>query len=297
MSEADVRSGSPPDDPAEAGEAEAEEQERSAPPAGAEQSGAERAALEAERDFLLRSLADLETERDEGELTVDQYERLAGAYTARAAAILRILDGMPAVEAEAAGRRRGRRGRVGVAIVLVAVAALAAVLIPNAVGERGAGQTITGNAQSSGQPDVDALARAVAANPDDLQSRLVYARFLLDSGELVGAIEQFDAAVRLDPSNAEALAYSGWIIALAGISEPTAGTTDTGLERIDRAIAADPGYPDAHAFRGLVLLNTGDAAGAVAEFERYLDVAPDGPLRGDIDAALERARARAAARR
>jgi len=255
------------------------------------------AELEVEWDFLVRSLADLEAERDAGELTPEQFDRLASTYTARAAAVLRTFDHAPRPRAEATADNsdRARWRRLGVAAVLVAALGVTAVVLPDAIGERGSAQTITGNAQSATEPTTDTLARAVEQSPDDPQARLAYARFLLDRGELVEAIRQYDAATRLDLTDPEPLAYSGWILALAGMSDPRAGTTDAGLERIDRAIAADPSYPDAHVFRGMTLLNTGDAAGAIPELERYLELAPDGPLRAQVEATLDEAQRQAPA--
>jgi len=57
----------------------------------------ERERLEAERDFLLRSLDDLEGERAAGGIDDESYSRLHDDYTARAAAAIRALrDGVDA---------------------------------------------------------------------------------------------------------------------------------------------------------------------------------------------------------
>ena len=246
----------------------------------------DRLLLESERDFMLRSLADLEAERSRGEVTDDRFHQLADGYTARAAAISRTLErdrpaAGPDRQAPDNAPRRRRWGRAGVAAALIAAAAVAVVALPGALDDRRSDQTITDNAQS-GEPSGNTLARAVEQKPDDPQTRLAYARFLLDDGELVEAVRQFDAVTRLDPRNAEALAYSGWIIALAGMS-------DAGLERLDAAVAADPGYPDAHLFRGMALLQAGNPQAAVPEIERYLELAPDGPLRAQAEATLAEA--------
>src|SRR5690606_11549803 len=50
------------------------------------------AALEEERDFLLRSLDDLEREHDAGDVDDADYAELKDDYTARAAAVLRAID-------------------------------------------------------------------------------------------------------------------------------------------------------------------------------------------------------------
>ncbi|MGH9210172.1 MAG: tetratricopeptide repeat protein [Acidimicrobiales bacterium] len=246
---------------------------------------ADRGGLEAERDFLLRSLADLDDERDRGELVVEQYEALPATYTARAAAILRTLErNTPAAPAETATRpeRRTSSRALPVAVALTAVLGVGALVLPGALKDRQPGDTVTGNAQPTG-PAGDSLAAAVQRNPNEPQARLAYARYLLDQGNLVDAVRQFDAVRRLDPTNAEALAYSGWIIALAGV-------TDAGMERLDAAVAADPDYPDAHLFRGMTLLDTGRPADAVAELERYLELAPGTPQRAQIEALLDQAR-------
>ena len=61
-----------------------------------------RADLEAERDFLLRSLDDLEVERGAGDIDDEAYQQLHDDYTARAAAVLRALgDGVDARPARA----------------------------------------------------------------------------------------------------------------------------------------------------------------------------------------------------
>jgi len=45
-----------------------------------------------ERDFLLRSLQDLDEERRAGDVEAHDYDVLKDGYTARAAAVLRVLD-------------------------------------------------------------------------------------------------------------------------------------------------------------------------------------------------------------
>jgi len=65
-----------------------------------------RSALEEERDFCLRSLRDLDAERDAGDIDEADYETLRDSYTSRAAVVLRQLNG----EVPAAELRRTRAG-------------------------------------------------------------------------------------------------------------------------------------------------------------------------------------------
>src|SRR5450631_64001 len=90
--------------------------------------------LEAEREFLLRSLDDLEGEHDAGGIDDASYQRLHDDYTARAAAVIRSLrDGDRETPRE--GDRGGRR-RVLLIGAIVVFAALAGVALATALGAR-----------------------------------------------------------------------------------------------------------------------------------------------------------------
>src|SRR5919201_2955023 len=166
--------------------------------------------LERERDFLLKSLDDLETERAAGNIDDASYTELRDDYTARAAATIRALrDGVDArpVARLASWRRRGL-----VVGAIVALAALAAVTLAAALGARLPGQTSSGNAPAASPSRDDRQSRleaAVKANPNDAGSRLALARFLEERGDIVGSLKQFDEAVRVAPDNADALANAG----------------------------------------------------------------------------------------
>lgn len=238
--------------------------------------------LRAEREFLLRSLDDLDAELAAGDIAPARHRDLTDRYTARAADVIRLLTAVEdasAVTTPAPSEpRRGRRRAVGAAAAaVVAIAGL--VVMPRAVQDRPPGASITGNAQS--QPaSIESLARRAAARPDDPQAQLAYARALLSARELVEALKRYDEAARLDPANPEPHAYSGWIVLLAGI-------TDKAITRIDAAIAADPSYPDAHFFKAVALRRLDRAAEAATELRRYLDLAAvDAPLRAEVESLL-----------
>ena len=268
----------------------------------------ELAALESERDFLLRSLDDLEAERAAGNLEDDRYRVLRDDYTARAAAVLRSIE--EGVDARPAPPPIPWRRRLLVGLSIVAFAGIAAVLLAGALGQRLPGGSATGNAQSDrGQ----ALEEQVRRHPDSAAAHMAYARYLLDTGEAADAVVEFDTAARLDPTDAEPRAYAGWLVFLAARSQTGAadgtkppsgdvgGSRDTAsrlsaaaLTRLDQAVAADPDYPDAHFFRAMVLLRgKDDPAGAIPEFERYLALAPDGPQSDQVRQLLDAARAQA----
>ena len=112
---------------------------------------------------------------------------------------------------------------------------------------------------------------------------LAYARFLLGSKNVAGALKEYDATARLDPKSAEAHAYGGWIVYLAGLP-------DEAMKRFDAAVAADPNYPDAHLFRGIVLFQgKNDACHAKPELQRYLAVANQTSMAPAVQQTLEAA--------
>jgi cytochrome c-type biogenesis protein CcmH/NrfG len=258
--------------------------------------------LEAERDFLLKSLDDLEAERAAGGIDDDSYRALHDDYTARAAAMIRNLrDGVDA-RPTAPATSWQRRGLVIGAIVAFAV--IAGVTLALALGARLPGQTSSGNtdATTDRTPSAEAqrkrLEAAVAANPDDAASRLLLARFLEADDDLSGALEQYDAVIAVDADNAAAYAQSGRLLYLTAGQAPAADAAllvERAAERLDRSIELDSEYPDARFFRAIVRANEyGDFAGAQQDLQRYLVASPNGTfaaqarrLLADVTKALE----------
>lgn len=249
-------------------------------------------AADAEREFLLRSLDDLDAERDAGNVDPATYKTLRDDYTARAAAVIRAIesDTAPALPTAPPSPRWMR---LGAAFAIVVFAGVAALFLARAVGSRGAGQTVTGNDQTA-EGRLDTLRATAEARPGDYDARIAYARELVGD-DRVAALAEFDAAAELDPTQPEPIAYAGWIIGLAARESAPGDDRDLlisrSLERLDAAIALDPQYEDAYVFRGIVTFEVvGDAAAAVADFQAFLTLAPDDhPMREVVLGALERA--------
>jgi tetratricopeptide (TPR) repeat protein len=252
------------------------------------------ASLESERDFLLRSIQDLESEREAGNLEDDRYRELKDDYTARAAAVLRsIEEGRDAVPAPPPVPKKQKLLTGGAILAFVVVAALA---LAAASGRRQDGQTTTGNAQS-GDTRRPALEQQVKDHPEDPAAHLVYARYLLEVQDWTEAVKQYLIAAKLDPKNPEANAYAGWMLfQVATNAEPAqkGELTSSALDRLDLAVAASDTYADAFFFRGMVKFRgIGDAKGAVPDFERFLTLVPEGPLNENVKAVLDQARRQA----
>ena len=224
--------------------------------------------LQEERDFLIASLRDLERERDSGELAEADYVALKDDYTARAAAVLRAMEG----GAGGKGRRTvaarpsaGRRPLVVTLAVILAVVALTAGAVTAFSGRREAGAPMTGSL------------------PDSPQGRMAQALQLESEGKAADALKIYDQLLRTDPRNVQALAYRGWLLKRAGLP-------DLAMAALDQAVTIDPRYPDAHFFRGMVLYqDRKDPAGAVAEFRLFLSNNPPQEMVPMVEDVLRRA--------
>jgi len=258
----------------------------------------EHARLEAERDFLLRSLDDLEAERAAGGVDDVSYTALHDDYTARAAAVIRALrdgvDARPSTAPVPWGRRAVVVGAIGVLAIGSGVA------LASALGSRQPGQTSSGNTGTRGSASGGArrqLETAVERDPTDVGSRLLLARYLERGDDVAGALEQYDEVIRLDPANTEAYAQSGRLLYLTAVAAPEQAVdlVATARTRLDTAIDIDAEYTDARFFRAIILANEyQDFAGAQNDLQRYLILAPDGvfaeqarQLLADVTNALE----------
>jgi tetratricopeptide (TPR) repeat protein len=229
--------------------------------------------LEEERDYLLASLRDLESERAAGELDEADYAALRADYTVRAAAVLRALEAPVAAvgaqprarEARAAAAAR-RRTYTAVTVVLL-IGGLAAGAVTMFAGQRQAGAPVTGSV------------------PGDTQGRLSAALQLETQGKAVDALKAYDAILRDEPQNVQALAYRGWLLKRAGLPDPA-------MVSLDKAVAIDPAYPDAHFFRGMVLYqDRHDPAAAVTEFRAFMANNPPPEMVPAVQDVLKRAMA------
>ena len=222
--------------------------------------------LEDQRDFLLRSLEDLEREHEAGDVDDADYAALKDDYTVRAARVLRALE---------AGRTATPVGKGGVpqrvvlgvaGVVLLAV--LSGVLVAQAAGRREAGETVSGDVRLS---TTEKLNRA--------QQRMA-------EQDLDGAVELFDEVLESDPTNVEAMTYRGWTLFLQG--DPA-----DALPALVDAATEDPSYPDAHAFLAVVFFRLGLLEQADLALDRLETLQPRAEireltegLRAQVDAAL-----------
>lgn len=230
----------------------------------------QRAELVDEREFLLRSLEDLEREHEAGDLDDTDYQSLHDDYTARAAEVLRTLEGdrLPPPPERTGGSRSW--GRIATVVgALVAVAVVAGVLVAISSGRRQPGQSLSGDVgngaqtSGSGQP----------ANDSTAATRKCISKIAAASGNgPLEALRCFDAVLKKDPKNAEALAYRGWTLVLTFRSAPTnpavkplAGQAEANLRRAERL---QPKLPDTHAFLAILYASTSRCGEARSELAK-----------------------------
>jgi Flp pilus assembly protein TadD len=97
--------------------------------------------------------------------------------------------------------------------------------------------------QRSGSPSrsLQLLEQAVAAKPDDIELRLFRGRYRIEAEDCAGALDDFRAAIQLEPENA--VPYAS-----AGIAEMCLGRNDDARRSFARSLAIDPNQPKLQAF-------------------------------------------------
>jgi cytochrome c-type biogenesis protein CcmH/NrfG len=267
--------------------------------------------LEDERRRALGHLRDLDEDRAAGKLDEAAYRAARAGAEARAVAVLRALEaregtgelaaGLREVRrpapAGAAGRPRGRTPgrrwpRRGLATLTgVAVAVGAAALLQGAVGDRGSGQTVGGQAAQAAGPvtpgaaPLEALERHVREHPGDVAAHLTLAEGYQDAGRLREATLEYLGALKLDPGNVEAKTRLGLLLFRSGLPEP-------GLRSVEQALATNPRYPEALYAKGLILfMGLRQPKAAAPSLRAYLEAAPFGAHRDLVEQLLELAMA------
>jgi tetratricopeptide (TPR) repeat protein len=127
---------------------------------------------------------------------------------------------------------------------------------------------------------VEAYQKAIELKPDDAAYHNNYALLLAQSKKSDEALAELTKAAQLDPPNAGKYYFNGGAVLVnLGQNEPAGAM-------FKKAIEADPTYADAHYQYGIYLIGksttTPDGkivapAGTKEEFEKYLELKPDGP--------------------
>jgi tetratricopeptide (TPR) repeat protein len=232
----------------------------------------ERWYLTDEREFLERSLADADRERDAGDLSGDDHAVLVARDRARLAEVedeLAALDAAAPAPAKAernepAAAERGPMPwwrRLGIVGACLCIAAGAAILVVHYVQARQPGQASSGS--------------VTVSQAQLIEQQLVQADTLNQQGSTKAALVLYDKVLSEDPSNPHALASAGFLQWNVGSTASVPSLTRIGRSEIETAIRNSPSYGQAHLFYGLVLENQDhNHAAAVAQFDDFLNDAP-----------------------
>jgi tetratricopeptide (TPR) repeat protein len=120
--------------------------------------------------------------------------------------------------------------------------------------------------------------------PEMLAGMLQAARQSLFEGRYSEAIAAYQAVLKRDERNVDAMTHLGLIVAVGGHA-------DSALETFDKALKIDPKYAPAYLYRGQVLYEQKqDYAGAVAAWERFMALVPKGEDRDRVAELVARAK-------
>jgi cytochrome c-type biogenesis protein CcmI len=110
----------------------------------------------------------------------------------------------------------------------------------------------------------------------------------LDAGQFQQAIAAYQAVLKRDPKNVEAITHLGVILSVAN-------HTDQALEAFDRALAIDPTYAHAWWDKARVLYEAKqDYQGAIRAWEKFVSLVPSGEERDRVNRMIMEAKARLA---
>ena len=134
--------------------------------------------------------------------------------------------------------------------------------------QRPAGDGLTGMSPTNNcEAEIAAARMAADAAPDDVHTRLVYARSLLDCDDVKGAFDQTQLVTNKDPDNADARTLQAVVLLQIGDVDMASGL-------LDKVIALHPDHVEALGYRGAVYLNAGDKEKAIAAWERVIALDP-----------------------
>jgi len=265
--------------------------------------------LNEEKRATYRALKELEFDHQAGHLSPDDYAELSARYEAQAAQVLKELDALPP-RPEKAERREAKREPAALkrepgaaaarswtrrpvtliagAIVLVVFGLTLGLgvarytepdrtMVPE-------GSRLPVPMDMPGMPGMPGTAAAPATDPSKpippevFRGMLDAAHQALDAGQYQQAIAAYQAILKRDPKNVEAITHLGVILSVAGHD-------DSALEAFDKALAIDPNYIHAHWDKGRVLYESKkDYKATIQALEKFVALVPSGQ---DRDRALQ----------
>ena len=278
--------------------------------------------LNEEKYSLYEAIQELELDYHSGKLSAADYEDLKQYYEERAARILKEIEKAPEKaaaspstprtklkQAPAPSKRelealKGAKLRTSYlvlgAAVLLGFGLALGVFLTRSVQPRNEGGSMTGGfltGTPGGQQGmveipgpgtkVNESSSSGPLSPEVVSGMLEAARKSIGDEQYSNAKAAYEAILKRDPQNIEAITYMGYLAALAGHS-------DVAMTAYDKALKLNPRYAAALYYKGLTLeQGRQDHTGAVKVWEEFLQVIPDGEdakrVRGWIAEAKQKA--------
>ncbi|MDH1299862.1 c-type cytochrome biogenesis protein CcmI [Achromobacter sp. GD03932] len=246
------------------------------------------------RAFYLAQREQLRRDMDNGSLTAAAGMR---AEEELQRDLLQDLDLRRGRSAPWAGQRAG----ITAACLLTVLIPVAAVLLygqlgnPRAAASASAGQPAEPHAADAGNDmtlAINALAQRLRTAPDDADGWHMLARSYETLGRYTDAVAAYQQVLRLVPGQPAVLAD----LADALLSANQGNPDDASIAAVAQALAAQPDQPKALALAGMMALRRGDAAEALAHWERLqAQLPPDSEAARQIQSNIAQARAMAGA--
>ena len=256
----------------------------------------DRLELEEAKASIYQALAELEFDHETGSLSDDDYRSLRDRYEGRAAEVIAQLDAMGPVimptAADAAPVAPGPWTRrpatltvgglallalgVGLGVGISRYTTPADTMIPPesrlpVPTSPAPGPLLQGNSGAPMRP----------VPPEMLAGMLRAARQSLTEGRYPEAIAAYQAVLKRDERNVDAMTHLALIVAMGGHVEAA-------LESFDKALKIDPNYAPAFLYRGQVLYEVKrDYPGAIKAWKRFLALAPPGEDRDRVTALIK----------
>lgn len=265
------------------------------------------------RTAALRALRELDFEHESGHVSDDDYAELRARYEAETAEVLSELDRLGSAPAPRPARKTDAPARAGAWRHPMALAASAIALVVFGVTlgvgvmrysepDRTAGEPMPGSRPlaslepPAGAPPAGEGGRTVT--PQVMQGMLQAARQSLFAGRPQEASAAYQAVLKRDPQNVDALTHLGLLLIMSADGAQRDELVDHGLRLFERALANDPNYAAALFYRGQILYEIKrDAAGAIASWEKFVAVAPPGEDRDRVTQLIAQAKTAGAPKR
>ena len=254
--------------------------------------------LAEEKDSTYRALKELAFDHEAGSLSDDDFQTLRNRYEGRAADLLTKLDALggipapPAAERATPAPRAWTRSPAAITAGAMALLALGIALGVGVTRYSAPDPTAVPPASSMPGPLLPGAPGTGAASgqpisPETMARMLQAARESLTAGRYPDAIAAYQAVLKRDSKNVDAMTHLALIVAMGGHA-------DAALETFDKALKIDPKYAPALLYKGQVLFEVKqDYAGAITAWERFVTLTPPGEDRQRVAVLIEQARSKA----